>query len=325
MRTWQDELWVKLYTRDEADWLVMPWWVRGLFYEIMKRVDRAGVLRLGKAGRRALAASLSATWDDFLADAVQTLADDGCIVFDENETVLVIPNFIDAQGATSSDKARQRSRRERKRALVTKRDDVLTERDATITKRDRGVTFDHAVSRGVTPCHDEIRVDEKREEKIPPIVPPGGQPVLKLAVTPEPTPEPEAPKAKPAPGPGPADRVFQYWRGKHMPRAKQTHDRMRKIRARLKEGYSEAELCAAVDGVFHDDFLMGANEQEKQYRDIVTIFKSGSKVDALIALAEAAEVEAAPPEPEHPPDPPGTVYCGPPEGFFEQVRSLGKG
>lgn len=110
-----------------------------------------------------------------------------------------------------------------------------------------------------------------------------------------------------------------------MPRAKKTQDRMRKLRARLKEGYSADELCRAVDGVFEDDFLMGHNDRDKEYRDIVTIFKSGAKVDELIGLAEQAEQrEASKDEPEYPPDPPGTEYSGPPEGFFDEVRKIGR-
>lgn len=191
MRDWQDERWIKLYTRDEPEWLVLPWWVRGLFDEIMKRLDPAGVMRLGKAGRKAIAASLSASWDNQLAEAIQALVDDGAIQLLENETVLFVPNFVAAQEAKQSDKARQQKRRERARAMdgVTPRDatvtgpfsgaggggndsttsvttqhsNIVTPRDANSTPRDARVTPCDA---SVTPGHTASRREEKRREEI---------------------------------------------------------------------------------------------------------------------------------------------------------------
>lgn len=145
----------------------------------------------------------------------------------------------------------------------------------------------------------------------PPIVPQGGTVELEL-------------DGSPPSKVSDVDEVFGYWRERHMPKAKKTGDRVKKIRQRLKEGYTVNELCLAVDGVFHDNFLMGGNDQEKEYRDIVTIFKSGAKVDDLIKLAEQAVEASHPVAFDYPKDPPGTEYCGPPPGFFDAVNDVGR-
>jgi hypothetical protein len=116
-RDWQDERWIKLYTRDEPEWMVVHWKWRGLFDEILKHLDPAGMMRLGKAGRKAIAAALHASWDAELEEGVKILEEDGAIRFLNNETVLLVPNFVEAQEAKQSDKARQRKRRDRVKAM----------------------------------------------------------------------------------------------------------------------------------------------------------------------------------------------------------------
>ena len=48
---WSEERWVKLYTRDEAAWLAVSLGARGLFYELMRKVDGAGLLRVREVRR----------------------------------------------------------------------------------------------------------------------------------------------------------------------------------------------------------------------------------------------------------------------------------
>jgi hypothetical protein len=162
-RDWQHERWVKLYIRDEPEWLVLPWQARGLFTEILKRVDPAGVLRLGKAGRKSIAAALSAPWDRQLRESIEALEEDGAIVFSGNGAVLCIPNFVEAQESKASDKARQAKLRAKRNAV-----DNVTPRDGGVTPRDAGVTQGNAnvtrVTDGVTPGHEEREEREKRDE-----------------------------------------------------------------------------------------------------------------------------------------------------------------
>lgn len=230
---WSDEQWVKLYRRDTADWLLLSWRARGLFYSLLRIVTRAGVLDLGKTGKRAVAVLLGAgsDWKE-IVDALDELVADGSVQI--NGATLVIPNFVEAQEAVKSDKARAKAARERRRdeaIAATEQSDSVTKRDASITDRDDTVTGNESASRGVTGRHAASRREEMEKEMegrggagetappspveatpSPPGVPPSGATSA---------PPPEAPKVakgkrpKPAPQPDtiplpgtPARRVF---------------------------------------------------------------------------------------------------------------------
>lgn len=168
---WCDEPWVKLYRRDTADWLLLSWRARGLFYSLLRVVNRAGVLELGRTGKRAVAVLLGAggDWKE-IVEALDELIADGCVQV--NGASLVIPNFVEAQEATQSDKARAKASRQRRRDAAIAAGaagDAVTKRDADITNRDETVTGSHAASRGVTERHEETRSDEtgERETRAP--------------------------------------------------------------------------------------------------------------------------------------------------------------
>ena len=146
---WADERWVKLYTRETLDWLAMPWEARALFHELLKTVDRAGMLALGKSGHMGLALAVHMP-PAVVETALAALVSDGCV--EANGPALVLRNFIEAQEARSTPAAKKRAERERARA------------------RARGITDD------VTPSHPESPevastspsrrdVEEKREEQ----------------------------------------------------------------------------------------------------------------------------------------------------------------
>jgi len=108
---WPDEVWIKLYTRDEPDWMAMSWQARGLFVLLMRAVDRAGILSLkGKQKLKAVAVTVRAQWMEIEAP-LQELLDDGCVRYSEIEGKLWIPNFVDAQTSTMSDVGRKRKSR----------------------------------------------------------------------------------------------------------------------------------------------------------------------------------------------------------------------
>lgn len=43
---WSDERYVRVYTRDSANWLSWPWRARALLPLLLRKVDRAGLLKL---------------------------------------------------------------------------------------------------------------------------------------------------------------------------------------------------------------------------------------------------------------------------------------
>ena len=80
------------------------------------------------------------------------------------------------------------------------------------------------------------------------------------------------------------DLVFDYWvfaMGKGS-RAKKTQGRIKKIQARLAEGYSVELIKRAIDGCKLSPHHMGQNDQNKVYDDIDLICRSGEKLEGFI-------------------------------------------
>lgn len=153
---WEDEPFIKIYTRDTPEWCVRSWEARALLLFILRKVDRAGVLALGPSGMKALAALLRVPIQ-FVERAAPELLEDQSITIGDG--VLVVPNFVEAQSARQSDRARARASRARARDAA---------KTVAVTKRDGSVTHAHdcaktpeadsdATVNGETsdPCRDE--------------------------------------------------------------------------------------------------------------------------------------------------------------------------
>jgi hypothetical protein len=147
---WEDERYVRLYTRDTPEWLALSLQAQGLFALLLRKVDRAGILNLGKLGRRAVAVVIGHAGDwERLEPALSDLLADGCVEIHGDS--LVVPNFIAAQSAAQSDKARQAECRARARDLA--RAPLIC---APVTNRDpesRTVTIGHETGQNVTSGH----------------------------------------------------------------------------------------------------------------------------------------------------------------------------
>lgn len=80
-------------------------------------------------------------------------------------------------------------------------------------------------------------------------------------------------------------QVFAYWRrimGRQA--AKLTKGRKEKINARLAEGYTPIQLCAAIDGCRASAFHMGDNRHRRRYDSLDLILRNGEKVEDFIGL-----------------------------------------
>lgn len=163
---WSNERYVRLYTRDTPDWVLLSWEARSLWVLILRKLDRSGVMDMGRHGMRALSASVGMPLD-VVERALPELLDDGCLL--QNGSKLVAPNFLEAQESVASDAQRKRESRARirERAISS-----VTERDV----RSRDGTESHARSRAVTRGHSvpSLAVPSltKPEKEIPPD--PGG-------------------------------------------------------------------------------------------------------------------------------------------------------
>lgn len=81
-------------------------------------------------------------------------------------------------------------------------------------------------------------------------------------------------------------RIFARWqRTLDHPHARLTPDRVRAVKARLREGYTEAQINAAIDGCAASPFHVGENEQGTRYDDLTLICRSGSKLESFAARA----------------------------------------
>lgn len=78
------------------------------------------------------------------------------------------------------------------------------------------------------------------------------------------------------------ERLFGLWVevcGKDVTRTRLTSGRRAKIKARIKDGYSERDLSDAIRGVVQSAFHMGDNDRLTRYDDLTLIMRDGTQVE----------------------------------------------
>lgn len=118
---WSNELWIKVYLTDTVEWMLLSWQAQGLFLLILRKINRAGVLELGRAGKKGLAMKLGgvANWPA-MEPFLDELLKDGCVRIEG--TQLLVPNFAEAQSTPMSARARKQVEYAKRRAGIgTKR------------------------------------------------------------------------------------------------------------------------------------------------------------------------------------------------------------
>ncbi len=153
---YDEENWIKVYTRDTAGWLSLSWQARGLSLEIARKLPKkTGELSLGRKGLEALAALLRASWPE-IEPYIRELIEDGKLAYDAERQVICDPQHPARQEAIASGKVRTQEWRERKASKPAN----------DVTGGDAGVTPCDEPRRSVTPRDQEKRREEK--EEIPP-------------------------------------------------------------------------------------------------------------------------------------------------------------
>jgi hypothetical protein len=160
---WPDERFVKVYTRNTTDWLALGWESHALFWELLRMADRAGLFELGKSGTRGIAA-VTGIPVEVVERALAILLEDGCV--ERHGTYLLIRNFIEAQEANQSDKARaakaRTTARDRARLQDVKPSHFVTPESSEVTNCD---SKEDSVTRSgslVTQTGEASRPEEKR-------------------------------------------------------------------------------------------------------------------------------------------------------------------
>lgn len=112
---WEEERYIRVYTRDTVSLRALGWEGRALFWEILRKADRAGIIALGKSGLRGLAAITDIPLE-VVERVFPILLEDGCV--EQSGTNLVVPKFIEAQEASMSVATRQKHSREKRRDMI---------------------------------------------------------------------------------------------------------------------------------------------------------------------------------------------------------------
>lgn len=301
---WEDERYVRFYTRDTPEFLALSWTARALFGLIMRKVDRAGILPVGKLGLKGVAVAVGGPWVEVEAP-LRELIDDGCVLFNESRGAIILPNFIPAQEASQSDAARKRASRERARAdfgastdspekahIVTRCDEIAS-RDVT----QQGHVQSHPVTSGHTRslcAVSSVPSDPSRTEDPEVATPPPDEPRIEiekpglLALVPTSDP----PKAKKPPLERYVDAAFDVWKSAWLRRTgkSKTSQLLADERARLKDLFAAKVPLERIElaslGIHDSPFHRGENDRDKKFMRLFHAL-SAKSFDDLAELGEA--------------------------------------
>lgn len=160
---------MRVYTRDTATWKLLTWEGKALLALLFRKLDRAGLAELGENRIEGLAA---------LVDLPEEIAERGlesilirkvALLIGDQRTTLLIPNFLSAQEAHTSDAQRKRDQRERAAAQRH-----LVEASRSVTPghaSGQNVTNGHSASQVVTPILSEPSLTEPDRKKPSPASP----------------------------------------------------------------------------------------------------------------------------------------------------------
>lgn len=82
-------------------------------------------------------------------------------------------------------------------------------------------------------------------------------------------------------------QVMDHYKAYHpraFPKVLSTLKEVKKIQARLKEGFSVEDLIEAIDGCHRSEYHQGQNDQGKKYDSLELIVRDGSKVQQFIEI-----------------------------------------
>jgi hypothetical protein len=286
---WSDERYVRLYTRDSTDWSMLSFEAQGLLCLLLRKADRSGVIPVSeKHGLRSVFVMLGhgSRWKALLP-SLEELIEDGVIM--HGPKGLVFPNYIEAQEAQASPALKQKMYRDR----VARQQEALG--NATVTEGNDGVTSGNAsVENGPDSVSGVVDPVSGAPDPLPqPCLPKPASlagsllsgkpdtstPALALDVEPMQAPETGVERD--------VTEVLTYWQEVF---SKQRSDitpgkgkaRRSRVRARFREGYTVAQLKAAIDGGKRTDWVTQGVNGGKPLIEVDNLFKDGARVDDLI-------------------------------------------
>lgn len=137
---WENEQYVRLYTRDTTNWKRLCWQARSVLPLLLRKVDLAGALDLeGLEPWEAVMLHIDLP-EEVVRPAVAQLLDAKHKVLEVRGKVLVFPNHIPAQTATKSDKLRQKESRDRRALGIHVRSQDVTAQSRIVTAESQDAT-----------------------------------------------------------------------------------------------------------------------------------------------------------------------------------------
>lgn len=114
---WCDEHYVRAYKSDHPDWNDLSWQAKGIYLQLRRKADRAGVLPLGMSGVASLAGVMNhspnaAEITPFLEELIRFKW------IELHGDFALIPEFIESENAQASPAQRTRQSREKRRDMV---------------------------------------------------------------------------------------------------------------------------------------------------------------------------------------------------------------
>ena len=150
----QDERYVRIYTRQTVTWNRLGWAGRVVMHETFLHMNRIGLLSLSGESPVDAVCAVTGMPQDIVELGLAVAIQRGCLVHvDADEGYLLAPRFMEAQEARQSNAMRMRARRERvreRKKLVKSAqrtgDPLLVELVARLEKSEKEMDFDNSQS-----------------------------------------------------------------------------------------------------------------------------------------------------------------------------------
>jgi hypothetical protein len=145
---WSNESYVRLYSRDTKTWILMGWQAHLLIGPMMRRLDRSGILEDVRDAADLAVILADGTPIEIVEAGLAAMIKHNVIVVTEKG--ILMPNFMEAQSASKSDKLRQKESRDNRRLESQK----VASKSQDVTKRSRKVASKSQDVTGVTNGHN---------------------------------------------------------------------------------------------------------------------------------------------------------------------------
>jgi len=89
--------------------------------------------------------------------------------------------------------------------------------------------------------------------------------------------------------------VFAHWKTLHPQSHPLVHGDLKewqKIRDRLRDGYSVAQLCRAIDGMHKSEWHQGKNDRGKKYISLELAMRDAKHVEQFLEVMAGEEAKA---------------------------------